>query len=570
MKVFVQTLAFIIFSFNCIAQWNSSPIVNTQVETTSGCAADTFATFGKLPLVRDADGNFFTTWSDNRTTPYQVFVQKFNASGQAQWTLNGIKPAASANRQINPEVVADGNGGCFVSWSEEITADNRDIKIQKFNASGTAQWGTSGILVCSFSDFQDISKVINDGTGGVYIAWFDFRGSKSFIYAQRLNGNGIAQWTENGIQVSNTNSSVYYDEFNLLLHNTNAVLVWDELSSPNKLIAAQKLNSSGAKQWGASGISIVAGSEDVIPGIKAVIDVSGNLYIAFLKDLSTANPDVYAQKFNIAGVAQWTSGGVVVCNAPAFQYFPELALDNTGGAFLTWTDDRDNNGISNIYVQRLNSAGTVQFAVNGIKLVTTPDVLRGISKIVADGSGGAIVSFYDSRASPANIDIYSQRINASGSLLWATGGIHTARPVTNYDDAVFHSMVSADNGAVIGFFDNRVSNSGCWDLYLQRINNNGTLGNNPVTGLSDITLQQARLKIYPTVTSGDVMLENDNSYRVTMRVLDITGKEVMNGIVGSNTKQFINLGKLQPGMYIAEIQLSNGKRVTQKLIKQQL
>lgn len=567
MNASLRLFFFLLLPFSGAAQWSNSATVNTPVETTAGCAADTFATLGKVPLVRDAAGNYFITWSDNRTAPYQVYVQKLNSNGQVQWTVNGVKPAASPNRQVNPEVAADGSGGCFVSWSEEISAQNRDIKIQRLNTSGAAQWGAGGVTICNATGEQDISKVVSDGAGGVFAAWFDNRGINSAIYAQRLNSSGAVQWAANGIQVNNGSSSVFYDEFNLLQENTNVVLLWDELSIPNVNIAAQKLNSAGSKLWGASGITVTAGGLDITPSSRAVIDASGNVYVVFIKEAGVDNPDVYAQKFNTSGVSQWTAGGVVVCNAPALQAFPELALDNAGGIFVGWTDDRDNDDRSAIFVQRINSSGTAQFANNGIELVTTPAAIRAVSKMVPDGSGGAIISFYDGRALPANIDIYSQRINASGLSQWALGGVFTARPVNNYDEAVVQSMVAADNGAVIGFFDNRVTNNGCWDVYLQRINSNGNLGNAP-TSVTNLTLQQANIKLYPTVTTKDVLLENNNSYIILVRIVDVTGKEVINRVIGRNSKQIIDLNYLNAGIYFAEIQLGNGKRITEKIIKQ--
>jgi Secretion system C-terminal sorting domain len=566
MNTFLRFCFFLFVPFYSTAQWSNSATVNTPVETTAGCAADTFASLGKAPLVRDAAGNYFVTWSDNRTTPYQVYVQKLNANGQAQWTVNGVIPAASTNRQVNPEVATDENGGCFVSWSEEISTQNRDIKIQRLNASGVAQWGAGGVIVCNAINQQDISKVVSDGANGVFVAWFDSRAENPAIYAQRLNNNGTVQWVNNGIQVNNTTSLIFYDEFNLLQENTNVVLVWDELLIPSVNIAAQKLSSTGSKLWGASGITVTAGGLDLFPSSRAVIDASGNVYVVFLKEAGVDNPDVYAQKFNTSGVSQWTTGGVVVCNAPALQVFPELALDNSGGIFVGWTDDRDNDDVSAVFVQRINSSGTAHFASNGIELVTTPAAIRAVSKLVPDGSGGAIISFYDGRALPTSIDIYSQRINTSGVAQWAAGGVFTARPVNNYDEAVLQSMVAADNGAVIGFFDNRVTNNGCWDVYLQRINSNGTLGNNP-TSVTNLTLQQANIKLYPTVTSKDVLLENNNSYIVSVRIVDITGKQVMNRLIGRNSKQIIDLNYLNAGVYFAEIQLGNGKRVTEKIIK---
>ena len=49
-------------------------------------------------------------------------------------------------------------------------------------------------------------------------------------------------------------------------------------------------------------------------------------------------------------------------------------------------------------------------------------VTRMFPTIISDGSGGAIIAWMDSR-SGAHCDIYAQRINASGVVQWTADGV---------------------------------------------------------------------------------------------------------------------------------------------------
>ena len=46
------------------------------------------------------------------------------------------------------------------------------------------------------SDFQEHPAIVNDGSGGVIIAWQDIRSDEGDIYAQWVDSSGTVQWAE--------------------------------------------------------------------------------------------------------------------------------------------------------------------------------------------------------------------------------------------------------------------------------------------------------------------------------------------------------------------------------------
>ena len=122
--------------------------------------------------------------------------------------------------------------------------------------------------------------------------------------------------------------------------------------------------------------------------------------------------------FNIlAGItfAEWLSDPTVnvpICTAANDQESPQLVSDGAGGAIIAWEDWRSG---AYIYAQRVDANGTVLWTTNGVPICTAEDGQR-YPKLVSDGTGGAIITWWDSRSSHLG-DIYAQRIDSNGTVL---------------------------------------------------------------------------------------------------------------------------------------------------------
>jgi hypothetical protein len=130
----------------------------------------------------------------------------------------------------------------------------------------------------------------------------------------------------------------------------------------------------------------------------------------------------------VAGVhpawATWTrdpSTNLAVSTAANFQTRPTIAADGQGGTIVAWFDNRSGN--DDIYVQRISGKGQPLWSPNGVAVCTATGS-QSYPYVVPDGAGGAILAWTDSRG--ANVDIYAQRVSASGVPLWTTDGVATA------------------------------------------------------------------------------------------------------------------------------------------------
>jgi hypothetical protein len=197
---------------------------------------------------------------------------------------------------------------------------------------------------------------------------------------------------------------------------------------------------------------------------KSVSDGEGGVIICWYdeRDLGYVS-DVYAQRFDAYGNAMWAADGVAVCTAVDDQWYPNIASDGEGGAIICWHDDRA-GAYWAIFAQRVDASGNILWAPDGVEICS--ELVADTPLIAPDDSGGAIIVWPDLRADTATTDIYAQRVDRSGNVLWAPDGI-TVHNSTPDSTELLGDIIADGTGGVIV----------CWqtgDLYGQRLTRSGS------------------------------------------------------------------------------------------------
>ena len=159
---------------------------------------------------------------------------------------------------------------------------------------------------------------------------------------------------------------------------------------------------------------------------------------------------IYAQHLDSNGKEMWKHNGVNLVNSPTFnQSAPIMCTDDSGGAYVVWTDGRFSNsgGLFGLayFAQHIRNNGTLMYADTGLP-VAIGNNDRQNAVITDDGRGGAYVAWEDNRSNvtSTNPDIYMNH-------LWP-GGVKfgDARGTTGVvlDTKVFHAP------DVWSFYDN--------------------------------------------------------------------------------------------------------------------
>ncbi|MCK4680599.1 T9SS type A sorting domain-containing protein [bacterium] len=122
----------------------------------------------------------------------------------------------------------------------------------------------------------------------------------------------------------------------------------------------------------------------------------------------------------------------------ATQWYPSVIGDGDGGAIIVWDSGRVPMEDSALYAQRVDGDGALLWPDDGARLMYCNDD----RSVVTDGAGGAIVS--TARLSGR---VNAQRVNASGDVLWGLEGtkVRVGAGWASWVD----SVSDGENGAII-------------------------------------------------------------------------------------------------------------------------
>jgi hypothetical protein len=416
-------------------------------------------------LISDGHGGIIVAWQDVRNKNRDVFAQRVSEDGEMLWGNDGVPVCNLTSPQVVPIVVTDAQGGASIVFGDSRHG-NQDIYAQRIDAKGKLLWDKDSIPVCVETSQQGDVKAISDGRGGMIVVWEDWRNENQDIYAQRISSDGKPAWKVNGVPVYRGDGD-QYDPFLTTDENGGAIIVWWDISTPDWNIFVQRINAAGEPVWGTEGVPVCTalGNQG---GPFIVADGSGGAFVVwsdYRNDPNIyTNADLYAQRINSDGQPLWKNDGISICNDPSNQQQPEGISDGMGGVIVVWWDDRDI--FSDIYAQRIRPDGTLAWEINGIPICVAGGVQRE-PRLVSDGSRGAVVYWMDYRDDYGDVTvdaIYAQRINASGKSLWAFNGI----PVCMADGAqrTPRAISNGNGGAFVVWGDQRNEDP---DIYLHQI-----------------------------------------------------------------------------------------------------
>lgn len=185
---------------------------------------------------------------------------------------------------------------------------------------------------------------------------------------------------------------------------------------------------------------------------------------------------VMSAVFSACVFGGWEVDGNAICTSPQSQLNGEIVSDGAGGAIIAWQDKRGGT-YYDIYAQRVDSSGTVMWPTNGVAVCAAAND-QMYPQIVSDGAGGAIITWQDKRGG-TYYDIYAQRVDANGVVKWTADGVAICTAV---DDQHSPRMIQCEaGGAIIAWADRR---SGSDVVYARRVIGGGT----PIWGADGVAV----------------------------------------------------------------------------------
>lgn len=422
----------------------------------------------------------FHLWNDNRVTPEQWYVQKVVSTGQAAWTADGVLVSGSTGGSFIPDqgaVYGLTDGGCVVLYAQHV--GSRVLRAQRFDTTGAKLWGADGVLIANANTSPGYCKVITDGGSGFIFFWTDFRSGEQRIYAQRVDASGVIQWAANGLTIADDFGSSDFGHRNpnvLPDGSGGAYVVWGrEDSVGNRVLMAQRINSSGARQWGATGVSHSTGVDEYAP---MCVSTDGFLHVLLV---STSSVSVRRLN-NTTGAAVWTSANLDAGLTVSYPGQNFLVAGASGSVFAMWAQEPSGTATGSVVVrcQRVDSAGLAVWT--GYTTVKTFASLTSSQRrddlwmrAVQDGSGNMIAVLMD----PPGGNLYAYRVNADGTMPWGSERVVSdlANPIDNSGVVVqqFGVITDGGGGAIVSFREDAAADT----IRVARVRSNGTIEWNP-------------------------------------------------------------------------------------------
>ncbi|MDJ0781516.1 MAG: hypothetical protein QNJ22_06065 [Desulfosarcinaceae bacterium] len=330
-------------------------------------------------------------------------------------------------------------------------------------------------------EIEDPQILLSDNAGGAIVVWTT-NGYPDEIRAQRYDDDGKPVWGTNGKLVSDTTDAA----FAAATEDMFGGIVVTYASGAH--FYAQRLNASGNKQWnGGKGVIVLAG---VNPSEDPIItpDGAGGAYIGYERKLNHVQNNgkvgntkgyEYVMSEGVERFSMVYDGQRSLGRYPDFHWIP-------GGVFLVWFS----SSTLKIHAQhvlggpRWGDTATMRGVIVSSAYTHVSISHNRLYRVIADGSGGAIVGWAGWKGYPLNSgQIRAQRLDANGAPLWTTDGVAVVdSSLTGGDSIVWWQQlmppeVVSDGmgGAILTWMDMRNTHNypGDTDIYCQRVAANG-------------------------------------------------------------------------------------------------
>lgn len=544
-------------SLICVAQWNTDPSANTAICSTPPVQVARTGTV----VTPDGFGAMFIAWIDSRSsgvTGDSIYIQKVDLANSQYFDEDGKFVVSSSTAISNLTISPDGVGGVLLAWQS-----NNDIFGMRVAANGMNVWPAPVALSKTTIANQTVPIIAIVSFTEAMVAFNDNRNGNTDLYLNKIDistGNLLLPIDTPICKATGTQNqhNVFPDQ------NGGLYISWsDGRATGNIDLYALRVKNDGLPEtgWTTDG-TVICNATGSQSNSLIITDNAGGVYVVW-EDFRSGNTDVYAQRISGAGSISWAANGALVCNAANNQQLPQL-VPRSDGVIITWTDAREGTSNRNIYAQKLAAAdGAAAWVANGVVVCDAADqqpsgTTAGL-KIVPDATNGAIIVWNDQRNGNTNRNIYAQRINTSGAVQWATNGISISNATGNQGPDLGVLPITITNGAYIVWQDSRspVVNG---EIYGAVVDGSGNL----VASVTNRLAIEGKIKAYPVPASKEIYLSlskvKPGAY--TVQVMDVSGRMLLQSkteINGSEGLIETRIEKLQSGVYFIKLVHENTK-----------
>ena len=425
-------------------------------------------------ITRTSDNHYIIAWIDFFDDPDgSVYAQKINAQGELLWQDGGVPVCVVPGVQLAINMEADEDGGAFLVWMDDRNP-SKDIYGQRLNASGEPMWALNGIPIADGIGDESQNTMLPDGAGGMMIGYTYNYSNDEDVYVKRFLGDGTMAWDEPLALATGDESQGKVRM--AAIGNGEFIFTWQDQTGSDPNIMAQKVNLAGDAVWpqNVAVFSDLDAPQSAPQENPRIVGTSDNAAIIVWEDkrgIDSLDPDLYAQKISSSGQLLWNPDGVPLSTAEFAQFGARMASDGAGGCYVVW-DDRRNGNTPNedIYAQHLSATGQALWEAGGKAICTAGNTQEGgLVKVSGDH---IFINWMDIR--DGSVGIYYQVLDASGQILLEENGKEVFWGLSGDAPKNNYLILPRSNDTVIIWQDTRYANLG-YQIFFQFLNPDGTV-----------------------------------------------------------------------------------------------
>ncbi|HPS39899.1 MAG TPA: T9SS type A sorting domain-containing protein [Candidatus Cloacimonadota bacterium] len=387
---------------------------------------------------------------------FALFISVFICLG-AQWSSDASQPTLVVNglgEQVMPKIAIDAAGNCYMSYFDNSTGNYR-VWLRRFNLAGYPTYNPpTGILLSDHTSetwLTDYDMTLDQG-GNPIVTFQDIRTGSNNVFVYKYSAFVDENlWGNNGIQLSNDTSTEIANYTPIVINTAddNTYVAWMRMGGDVGEIRLQRIGTGGTVLWGEGGQPFNSTAGDCT-WPQFVLSDNNTLLMKYYVDSGpywAPTRHMYVTKLTPDGVSSWTTPITTAGGISAWNQIIGFESDGSGGAVLAWYDDRNSDMVNEAYVARITSSGALTTAENGSLVTGNTGNQQYYPKLAVDTAQQRIYVFYRiTDADQISTGLGCQKLDYSGNQGWGAGGM-SPETLSSYSVSPLYAYMT-NSGAV--------------------------------------------------------------------------------------------------------------------------
>jgi len=351
-------------------------------------------------VVADGDGGAYVTWVEPTREDGDLRLQRVGASGAVApgWPAGGHVVCDALGSQSQPALARGADGGVWMAWTDHRGATCASVRVMHLDAQGepASGWLGGGRPATTSTLSQSVPRLVSAADGRMWLVWQEgpvgSRGLRALVFES--GGTLGAGWPDSG-RVLLDGTADRYRPMATADASGGIVLAWHEPTASGSVAKLTRLGPDGVTRASWPVATLTGGGE---MRLTALLADSGAVHVAWT---SGAEDSVTARVLRLSGsgavAVGWPESGVVLGGGTGDE--PVLHADGAGGVYAAWTR-MGARGDGAVALVRLDAAGA---AVSGwpAEGIDLPDAAGDEhAPRLASAEGGVLVSWSRGEGAP--------------------------------------------------------------------------------------------------------------------------------------------------------------------------